>query len=57
MLLHNLRLLFRKIYKRTYFYEKKVYPRYWNYVHWNLTRIRNLKPPKSMRNKRITYNP
>lgn len=57
MLLHDLWLLCRDKHERKHFYDEKVYPLYWDYKHWKLTRIRNLEPPKSMRNKRITYNP
>ena len=57
MVLHNLWLLCRDKDKRKHFYDEKVYPRYWEYVHGKLRKIRNYNTPKSMRNKRITYNP
>ena len=57
MVLHNLWLLCRDKDKRKHIYDEKVYPRYWECEHGKLRKIRNYNTPKSMLDKRITYNP
>ena len=57
MVLHNLWLLCRDKDKRKHFYDEKVYPQYWESEHGKLRKIRNYNTPKSMLDKRITYNP
>ena len=57
MILHNLWRLCRDKHERKHFYDEKVYPQYWEYVHCKLRKIRNYNTPKSMLDKRITYNP